>query len=498
MSVAWETTRQAVMKHPAVANTKILDAIGDVAGGVGELRERLASLRRPGRVLASAGWGTWAVIAIALLALPVGVAALLDAYQPGAMTRWLSLASSVLAVVAFATRAVAGAAARLDQAGAVVEARFATAIEQSPEVRGARLALDRAQAALQSAEALVTEAAAEVVRSETAVAEASLPAQVARLAAARIADQTYAKSLGLVSTARADFKALSTWLREQGTQPAREPSPSDPRPSKPPPRRVDRVILYIDDLDRCSPDQVVKVLQLVHMLLAFELFVVVVGVDVNWIRHALQHSIAGIAGPEHGEVEGAPTPQEYLEKIFQVAFWLEPMNPTRVASYLASLIRKPATSSPAPRWEIDTLELDFLRALSAQIATSPRRAKRLINVYRLIKARLSDTQLDTFLTRSNHTSGPYQIALALLVIGVAAAGLGPGILGDLASATERTLPDVIHRYRNRDVAWHAAADVLDTLNTTQPNMVFTELRGWALHVARFLLHPREPAAGPTA
>ncbi len=42
---------------------------------------------------------------------------------------------------------------------------------------------------------------------------------------------------------------------------------------------LNRIVLYIDDLDRCPPKRVVEVLQAVHLLLAFELFVVVVGVD---------------------------------------------------------------------------------------------------------------------------------------------------------------------------------------------------------------------------
>ena len=38
-------------------------------------------------------------------------------------------------------------------------------------------------------------------------------------------------------------------------------------------------LLYIDDLDRCSEDKVVKVLEAVHLLLAFKLFVVIVAVE---------------------------------------------------------------------------------------------------------------------------------------------------------------------------------------------------------------------------
>ena len=52
--------------------------------------------------------------------------------------------------------------------------------------------------------------------------------------------------------------------------------------------RINRIVLYIDDLDRCPPNKVVDVLQAVHLLLAFPLFVVVVGVDARWITRSLE------------------------------------------------------------------------------------------------------------------------------------------------------------------------------------------------------------------
>jgi hypothetical protein len=36
---------------------------------------------------------------------------------------------------------------------------------------------------------------------------------------------------------------------------------------------IDRIVLYVDDLDRCPPPRVVEVLEAVHLLLAGRLFV---------------------------------------------------------------------------------------------------------------------------------------------------------------------------------------------------------------------------------
>jgi hypothetical protein len=49
-----------------------------------------------------------------------------------------------------------------------------------------------------------------------------------------------------------------------------------------------RIVLYIDDLDRCEPAKVVEVLQAVNMLLTFQLFVVMVAVDARWLSRSLE------------------------------------------------------------------------------------------------------------------------------------------------------------------------------------------------------------------
>jgi len=196
----------------------------------------------------------------------------------------------------------------------------------------------------------------------------------------RAASTDYRKLLGVVALIRRDFKRLSDMLREQGNVELRqavteilkkdeeqrkleaqtaladgtvvvtvsaEPSPElvDEKLKE---YRIDRIVLYIDDLDRCPPKQVVDVLQAIHLLLAFELFVVVVGVDARWIRHALRERYPKMlsedwdnGGAPKGRKERAPkfaTPRDYIEKIFQVPFWLRPMDDDDAQRLLEGLI----------------------------------------------------------------------------------------------------------------------------------------------------------------
>lgn len=112
--------------------------------------------------------------------------------------------------------------------------------------------------------------------------------------------------------------------------------------------RIDRIVLYIDDLDRCPPKQVVDVLQAIHLLLAFELFVVVVGVDARWVRHALRKRYPEMLDddPDDQKLNGkkerrwtrAATPRDYIEKIFQIPFWIKSMDPGDSEKFFKGLI----------------------------------------------------------------------------------------------------------------------------------------------------------------
>lgn len=107
--------------------------------------------------------------------------------------------------------------------------------------------------------------------------------------------------------------------------------------------RIDRIVLYIDDLDRCPAERVVEVLEAVHLLLALPLFVVVVGVDARWVERALRTRHADLwrvtGGADGRALPGrAAEPHDYLEKIFQVPFWLQPMSDRATRRLLRDLV----------------------------------------------------------------------------------------------------------------------------------------------------------------
>jgi ABC-type multidrug transport system fused ATPase/permease subunit len=224
---------------------------------------------------------------------------------------------------------------------------------------------------------------------------------------------------------------------------------------------IDRIVLYIDDLDRCNAKQVVKVLEAVHLLLAFKLFVVVVGVDARWLKHALlkvyQKELHDSGRSKQGQVDRA-SEQDYLEKIFQVPFHLKPLRGgTYFNAFLLSVagpVARPAGGSnpPSPRQaepvnaggrrtitpldikvEEETIqetvervtlqeaELKQIEQLSTLLAKSPRAVKRFMNVYRLIRGLKRGPDLAAFLGGAGR-AGTYPAVLFWLAVRL---GLSP-------------------------------------------------------------------------
>lgn len=163
----------------------------------------------------------------------------------------------------------------------------------------------------------------------------------------RAAATDYRRHLGLLALIRRDFEKLRDLFEQQRNEAIEGKAETDEK-------KIDRIVLYIDDLDRCPPDRVVQVLQAIHLLLAFPLFVVVVGVDSRWITRSLEQSYEWLRqvdeetngerknGAEEREDRSprtGATPHDYLEKIFQIPFWLRSMNDDACVAFLDGLTK---------------------------------------------------------------------------------------------------------------------------------------------------------------
>lgn len=99
--------------------------------------------------------------------------------------------------------------------------------------------------------------------------------------------------------------------------------------------KFDRIVLFIDDLDRCPPDKVYQVLQAIHLFLCFPLFVVVVGVDTRWMETSLETELDKLVDGSSGA-----SAQDYLEKIFQIPYWTRRMDGDAASDFVSQLVTR--------------------------------------------------------------------------------------------------------------------------------------------------------------
>lgn len=335
--------------------------------------------------------------------------------------------------------------------------------EADASLLAARRATAEAEAERSRRQAELNAAQAAVAQAQKDVREASSAERMMRFVAERLADGGYQRHLGLIHMIRQDMEGLGDILNtispaEAGVDGLQQP--------------VQRIVLYIDDLDRCPPQRVVEVLEAVHLLLAFPLFVVVVGVDIRWVSQALLTRYPGQLGRE----DAIASPTDYLEKVFQIPFWLPDMNPESGRRLLALAIdpagqgdappappkaeapppaggkpaepgSEPVTEGTPPAVHRDTtptaatpppevtaaaearaaaealnlgaVERDRVLDMAEAVGISPRRTVRFANLYRLLKATLSPAERRDFVLEDGK-AGTYRGALVLLALSTGA------------------------------------------------------------------------------
>lgn len=297
------------------------------------------------------------------------------------------------------------------------------------------------------------------------------------------------KEVGLISRVRRLFQAVDEIVQEEKQKDVKPGTQKDGNAAQPEkwrdPDVPDRIVIYIDDLDRCTPEQVYAVLQAIHLLLAFKLFVVVVGVDVAWVQEALAHELRPTLNRavstnegKKSEIDERKLAIRYLEKIFQLPFWLRRLSTEGKdgGSYgrfiRALLARNLMARGPGPlrttadpsensgsggdqheetvrannnrptapsnvsaqedlqqptndtgleealaTVQLTTGEVDFLasEAVGNLSGREPRTVKRFVNIYRIIRARLTPDQRNLFLGGGG-TPADYPLVAILIAV----------------------------------------------------------------------------------
>ncbi|UWZ86977.1 P-loop NTPase fold protein [Occallatibacter riparius] len=254
------------------------------------------------------------------------------------------------------------------------------ASNNDPQILTLKGTIAQAEADAATAQATLERAEAREKLLASALNEMRPERQLISYIEARAKSSDYRGQLGLVSLARRDFQTLSDIFTDAEALSARiANSPDQADDLKGLHLSVNRVVLFIDDLDRCQPENVVDVLQAVHLLLAYPLFAVVVGVDQRCLKQSLRIRFKGLLTPpdEHGAGEGnriradelVATPLDYLEKIFHIPVHLPAMTPVGFEQ-LISKLTEPPNESGLNETEIPNVDLSFGPKLAVQSPSS--------------------------------------------------------------------------------------------------------------------------------
>ncbi|MBW8035408.1 MAG: hypothetical protein FVQ79_07205 [Planctomycetes bacterium] len=156
----------------------------------------------------------------------------------------------------------------------------------------------------------------------------------------RIESKFYDKKLGLLHQVQEDLREISDALL-----PNIITDEEKKQQDKLFPRGKPRVILIIDDLDRCPPEQVVEMLEATQLLVKTELFVVVLAMDVRYVTKALEKNYDKIL-----ECDGQPSGLDYIEKIVQIPYRVPEVSPDAMPLFLQHqmAIVTPKVEEPEP------------------------------------------------------------------------------------------------------------------------------------------------------
>ncbi|MGH3885507.1 MAG: P-loop NTPase fold protein, partial [Pseudonocardiaceae bacterium] len=459
----WEPSKEL---STTLAEVGERTGLGELGTQAGELQQTLAStgdtLRRAGPVLGALRIGGWRYTVALLVVIGLGPlsSVILSQLDTSAVSNVIGSVAALLAgattYAACGSKVLTDTLGLISQAQAELNAELEARREQlSQEIRDAEITLADTQRELASAVDAEQQLAASVAELEAELTRITPSRVLAEFVGERFASDDYRRHLGVPALVRQDLERLSRLIQQHHEG---DPAIDDKY-------AIDRVVLYIDDLDRCPTDMVIKVLEAVHLLLAFPLFVVVVAVDARWLTSSLHEHYNQLKAD-------AAVPSDYLEKIFQVPFWVRPLGADTRRQMVRGLLSPnlagpvpatgasegPATETDLPGADLpeftrlvesfgvtDPAQLPWLQAakltvtgpelgliedISALIGTTPRAVKRFINVYLLLKS----------VGRSRGWPLPEQGQVAvLLAIATGLPDLASDLLPRLATAQPQTL-----------------------------------------------------------
>ncbi len=155
------------------------------------------------------------------------------------------------------------------------------------------------------------------------------------------AENLFENSIGIKSTLRDDFEAAIDECLEDGG----------------------RLVVFIDDLDRCLPEKTIEILEVIKLFLDVPKCIFVIGVEKEVIERGIE---VRYKSKKQKPISG----KDYIEKIIQVPFTLPPIREEDMAAFIENL-------------GIGGREKGYVKIVAKGTGCNPRKVKLFLNVLRI-------------------------------------------------------------------------------------------------------------------
>lgn len=100
--------------------------------------------------------------------------------------------------------------------------------------------------------------------------------------------------------------------------------------------KIRKLIILIDDLDRCLPDRIIDNLEAIKLFLNVENTAFVIGADPRIVRDAIRHRYKELINRDENSENGRVV-IDYLEKLIQIPYTLPKLSESEVETYITLL-----------------------------------------------------------------------------------------------------------------------------------------------------------------
>jgi predicted KAP-like P-loop ATPase len=116
--------------------------------------------------------------------------------------------------------------------------------------------------------------------------------------------------------------------------------------------KIKKLIIFIDDLDRCTPDRIIDNLEAIKLFLNVENTAFIIGADQRIVKHAIDYRYnTQFKNTEKSENKRIVT--DYLEKLIQLPYFLPKLSDSEVETYINLLFCQKDLSSTVLKKVLD-------------------------------------------------------------------------------------------------------------------------------------------------